>query len=215
MEQSFHDNGAEGHQGSFNNFPKPGFRMRVGILGGAFDPPHFSHVMMAVYARLVEEGAGRDSIGAFDEVWVVPSWKHGFNKQMSSFKDRLAMCNLAFGGLAGVMIRDYERQWKIQRTYDLMMKLKEVYLPKHQFSLILGADNLLVNEVGLFLVARGGVEVDHIVRSVLMPNISSTMLREAVRAGDDMFVRERMPMKVLDYIHREGLYYSAHTNERE
>jgi nicotinate-nucleotide adenylyltransferase len=63
-------------------------RLRYGILGGTFDPPHIGHLALAqeVYARL-----------DLDRVWFVPAGQppHKAGKPISSAADRLAMVELA------------------------------------------------------------------------------------------------------------------------
>ena len=62
--------------------------MKIGILGGSFDPIHNGHLHMAVKAHEEYE---------LDEVWLIPTG-HSPNKdegKMTKAKDRLAMCRLA------------------------------------------------------------------------------------------------------------------------
>ena len=62
--------------------------MRVGILGGTFDPVHMGHLTLAEEARL--------QLG-LDQVWFMPvgqPWLKG-GQQLSAAKDRVHMVRLA------------------------------------------------------------------------------------------------------------------------
>ena len=61
--------------------------MRIGILGGSFDPIHNGHIYMALQAY---KGA------ALDEVWLMPS-NETPNKigKMAPASDRIQMCEIA------------------------------------------------------------------------------------------------------------------------
>ena len=65
--------------------------MRVGLFGGAFNPPHVGHVMAAAYAQ---------SVGDFTWIWAIPCWEHAFSKNsgLIEFEHRLKMTRLAFEG---------------------------------------------------------------------------------------------------------------------
>ena len=58
--------------------------MKVGIIGGAFNPPTFGHIRMAQVAREY-----------VDEVWLQPCFNHMYGKNMVSPQQRLDMCRLA------------------------------------------------------------------------------------------------------------------------
>ena len=86
---------------------------RVGMFGGAFDPPHWAH-------RALAETALRQL--GLDVLHILPTG-HAWHKSrvLSSAEDRVAMCELAFGDLP-----------KVQLEY-----------PQAQLFLVLGADQLL------------------------------------------------------------------------
>ena len=69
---------------------------RIGMFGGAFDPPHNAHVALvqAAVAQL-----------QLDELRVVPTG-HAWHKPrvLTPASDRLAMVRLAFAGLPGVVV---------------------------------------------------------------------------------------------------------------
>ena len=197
----------------------------IGLFGGGFDPPHIGHTMLAHYISTVALLTRRGTLGRLHKVWVVPSWEHAFDKRMAPFEHRLEMCNLAFGGMPRVVVRDFEGEWKTRYTYDLVTQLLEDDRaanlledgPLMEIVLILGADNLLVadqwhrwddlmEKVDLFVVGRGGVDNPSKMGSPDMPKVSSTRLREALLKGDLEYAQQHLPDKVSSYIAVHQLY---------
>ena len=66
--------------------------LRVGMFGGAFDPPHWAH------RALAETALGQLRL---DHLHILPTG-HAWHKprQLSPAEHRVAMCKLAFDGLA-------------------------------------------------------------------------------------------------------------------
>ncbi len=58
-------------------------RKRIAVIGSAFNPPHLGH-------KDVIEQVYRD----FDEILLVPSYRHAFGKKMEPFKHRLYMASM-------------------------------------------------------------------------------------------------------------------------
>lgn len=108
---------------------------RVGMFGGAFDPPHWAHRALAETA-LKQLG--------LDVLHVLPTG-HAWHKTrvLSSAADRVAMCHLAFDDLARVKIdeREIHREGP-SYTADTLHELQHEY-PGAQLFLVLGADQLL------------------------------------------------------------------------
>jgi nicotinate-nucleotide adenylyltransferase len=105
---------------------------RIGILGGAFDPPHNAHVAMA------EAALAQFSL---DELRVIPTgdaWHKP--RDLSSGVHRAEMARLAFGHLSKVKIDEIElcRQGP-SFTIDTLRALKH-QLPEAQVFLFIGAD---------------------------------------------------------------------------
>jgi nicotinate-nucleotide adenylyltransferase len=115
----------------------PGVRQirRVGLFGGAFDPPHDAHVALA--------RAALDEL-ALDRLHVVPTgdaWHK--SRPLSPAADRLAMCRLAFAGLPGVVVDDRElRRAGPTYTVDTLTALRADY-PGAELFLQIGADQAL------------------------------------------------------------------------
>ena len=56
--------------------------VRVAVYGGAFDPPHLSHVFTITYLLTRAD---------VDAVWVLPAADHAFGKRMTPYRERRAM----------------------------------------------------------------------------------------------------------------------------
>ena len=75
---------------------------RIGVFGGAFDPPHCAHVALA--AAAIEQLQ-------LDELRIIPTglaWHK--SRPLTPPEHRLAMALLAFSGLPGVIVDDREQR---------------------------------------------------------------------------------------------------------
>src|SRR5262245_40484670 len=63
-------------------YARLGRKLRVGILGGAFDPVHRGHIEVA---REVVR------LGGLDEVWLMPCYEHLSGKRLAPAEDRVEM----------------------------------------------------------------------------------------------------------------------------
>ncbi len=176
--------------------------MKIALFGGSFDPPHFGHV--AVAKKLVESDQ-------FDEVWILPSFKHPFEKKLTSFEDRIELCSLAFGVLGKkIKICRVEKELNSPHGYtiDLINHLVKKY-PNHSFSLVVGTDLLqekkrwknfgeIEKKVSIFKIPRSGYEPSS------YPNISSSEIRKAIAKGENL--KSFLPESVIDFILQKRLY---------
>ena len=85
------------------------------VLGGAFDPPHAGHVFLARAA--LADFAAR-------EVCVIPNGDPRHREVCAPWADRVAMCELAFAGVAGVKIRRDESPGAARYSVDTLRKMK-------------------------------------------------------------------------------------------
>lgn len=105
--------------------------MKIGILGGSFDPPHLGHLELAQQIIAKTE---------IDEVWFVPCYMHNFDKKMSSHQDRLTMVKMMEE--EGVKASDIEIKRKgVSYTIETMDELKKKY-PSDEFYWIMGSDQI-------------------------------------------------------------------------
>jgi nicotinate-nucleotide adenylyltransferase len=105
---------------------------RLGIFGGAFDPPHMAHV------ALVEAATAQLQL---DQVQVLPTGQAWHKpRDLSPAAHRLAMTRLAYGHLPQVVVDDREmRRTGPSYTVDTLRELAAKY-PQAQLYLLLGDD---------------------------------------------------------------------------
>jgi len=113
-----------------------GRKVKVAILGGAFNMITNGHIQLAKFVL--------NTSGEFDEVWLMPAYHHMYNKPMESPEHRLNMCKLAAQKDGRIKVFDYEIRNKLRgETYYFFKSLKnEIELTEqYNFSMIIGQDN--------------------------------------------------------------------------
>jgi len=107
-------------------------RRRIGVFGGAFDPPHAAHLALV-------RAAINDL--QLDELRIIPTgnaWHKA--RPLSLAQHRLAMARLAFGDLPGVVVDDREtRRDGPSYTVDTLRELK-TQCPDAELFVFLGED---------------------------------------------------------------------------
>jgi nicotinate-nucleotide adenylyltransferase len=113
----------------------PGQVLRVGMFGGAFDPPHWAHRTLAEVAL--------QQLG-LDVLHVLPTGQAWHKSRvLTPAEHRLSMCLLAFGDLPNTQIDPREiRREGPSYTADTLSELACEY-PGAELFLVLGADQLL------------------------------------------------------------------------
>ena len=109
--------------------------MKIGILGGSFDPIHDGHLNMALKSYEQYD---------LDEVWLIPNGNapHKDSDKMVDACHRLAMCQLVADEYSFLKTCDIEiTSEEYSYTYITVTKLQEMY-PEHEFYFIMGADSL-------------------------------------------------------------------------
>jgi nicotinate-nucleotide adenylyltransferase len=107
-------------------------RPRIGIFGGAFDPPHNAHVAMA-QAALAQLDLAELRIFPTGQAWHK-------DRPLSAAEHRLAMSRLAFAGLPGAEV-DPREILRAGPTYTLdTLRELQRERPDAQLVLIMGAD---------------------------------------------------------------------------
>lgn len=183
--------------------------MRVGLLGGSFNPPHVGHLMAALYVH---------STQGLDEVWMMPAYQHPFGKTLAPFEHRVRMCELLCEESSGWMKTSRVEQDVAQRggagyTVETLTYLRERH-PKIEFSLIIGSDILndlpkwkeperIKQMVRMLVLYRAGYPAPDTLGPPLA-EVSSTQIREMLARGEAP--AQLVPSRVLEYAHQQGLY---------
>lgn len=205
-------------------------RVRLGILGGTFNPPHLGHLVCAQEAHLQLQ---------LDQVLLIPTAipPHKLAPDDPGPSHRLELCRLAVGGDGRFAVSDLEiRRDGPSYTVDTLEELHATVQDSDLY-LILGGDiatglpqwrepERVLSLSTLAVVdregtPRGAIEavLDRLpggerVHFFSMPQIaiSSTLVRRRLRAGQP--VRYLVPDNVIDYIERYRLYTAAPSGTR-
>jgi nicotinate-nucleotide adenylyltransferase len=197
--------------------------MRVGVIGGTFDPVHIGHLIIA-------EGT-RDAL-SLERVVFVPAGQppHKRGERISPASHRLAMTRLAIAGNAYLTTStvDMDRSGP-SYTVDTIGILQEKWGPEAQIHFLIGGDSLaelptwhqpdrLVEICRVVAIPRPGYDPDlealeaqipgasERIRILDLPRValSATEIRDRVR--DRRSIRYLVPETVERYIYRHRLY---------
>jgi nicotinate-nucleotide adenylyltransferase len=177
----------------------------VAIFGGSFNPPHVGHVLAIAYVLATAE---------VDRLVVVPAHKHPFGKPLAPFDDRVRMCELATSIFPAASVSRIEEKLD-GLTLHTLEALKDEH-PDWDLRLVMGADILLESDKWFrfeevkklappIILGRAGVASTG-APPPLLPEISSTRVREllAAKAWDEL--APLVPRAVLEAIRAKGLY---------
>lgn len=196
--------------------------MRLGVLGGTFDPPHVAHLVLADRAR--------EQLGLERVVWVPAGdpWRKA-GAAVSAKQHRLAMVRLAIEGNAAFEVSTLEIE-RAGPTYsaETLQALRD-HSPGAELYFVLGADALadlphwheperIIALASLAVAERGddrpdAAALDRLLAGLAkrvvwleMPrlDLSARELRRRAAAGRS--VRYLVPDAVAVYIESNGLY---------
>jgi len=193
--------------------------MRIGLLGGSFDPVHNAHLALAQTALV--------SL-ALDEIQLIPAGQPWQKPTLGATSlHRLKMLELATQGNERITVNPIEIQ-RTGPTYTIdTLKTLE---PGHDYFWILGADQLknfctwqrwseIADHVQLAVAQRPGSTLAapdelsdwleaHQRKLVFLPfeqlDISASAIR--LRLAKQLSARDLLPEVVEQYIHEHGLY---------
>lgn len=193
--------------------------MKIAVFGGAFNPPHLGHQLIANQIL---------SFTKTEEVWLTPCFKHTFNKSLLSSRQRSEMVKMLVNHKIKYCGQEIKNKLNGE-TIELMVLLKNKY-PQHQFSFIIGSDNLvnfkkwgqwekLVTTTEFLIFPRPKFDFnllkynldnpDYQFKLIQHPllvktNLSSTIIRN--RLKQDLSIKNLVSPLVEQYIKRNSLY---------
>lgn len=199
--------------------------MKIGIMGGTFDPIHIGHLLLGEFAY--------EDFG-LDEIWFLPNGNPPHKDTSDAegdLKHRVEMVRLAIGNVPYFRLNLHEADVnRHSYTYRTMQEFNTQY-PDNEFYFILGADSLFSIEQWKFFreifpactilaAMRDDKDADDMKAQIRylsekygariellqapLVEISSTTIRE--RAAQDLSVRYMVPDAVAEYIADHRLY---------
>lgn len=197
--------------------------MRVGVLGGTFDPIHIGHLVAAEEARVCLD---------LEKVAFVPANlpPHKLHLSVTATEHRLRMVQLAISdNPCFVLSRVDVDRFGPSFTVDTIELLRDEYGPNGELYFIMGADSLadlltwhrperLIRLCRIVALTRPGYRADLDELNRLLPGaiarvqllemplleISSTDLQRRVQMG--LSIKYLVPPAVEAYIRQHGLY---------
>jgi nicotinate-nucleotide adenylyltransferase len=201
--------------------------MKIGILGGTFDPIHVGHLIIAETVR--------DEMG-LDTVLFVPAATppHKRGHAISDAADRLEMVRLAVENNPAFDVSDIEiRRGGVSYSIETVKDLEAAMGPGTEFFFIIGADTVpelatwkdideLVQRCTFVVAARPGFRIEELLGTdlgltpetshrvlthfvdAIRVDLASTELRARLAEGTS--IRYLVPEPVQDYIQAKGLY---------
>ena len=197
--------------------------LRVGVLGGSFDPPHIGHLILAEEAR--------DQLG-LDRVLFAPAGQQPLKRGqvVTAVEDRVRMTELAIAGNASFEVSrgDVDRPGP-HYTVDLIAIIAQALPAGAELYFLMGFDSLrdlpkwreperLLAAARLVALTRPDTPIDWPALEAALPGararvrlldmpeleIASRDLRERVRTGRS--IRYMVVDSVRAYIEAQGLY---------
>ena len=188
--------------------------MKIGILGGRFDPVHIGHLIVA---RDVKEILG------LERVIFLVSYNPPHRTAVAEFRDRFNMVRLAVNPLRGFTASQFEKQLNLPKSYtvEVLKQLKNLH-PNDTFYFLIGMDQYsrihtwykpldIFKYAHLVVMERKGCSRR---REKIHPRvifvrqreieISSTEIRQRVAQGKS--IKYLVPEVVENYIFRNRLY---------
>lgn len=199
--------------------------VKIGIMGGSFDPVHNGHVNLA-----------RDALAqaALDRILLVPARMQPFklDRTPASGADRMEMLRLALADDPQIEPSSFELDREgVSYTYLTLRGMQELLGPDVKLYFIIGTDSLLkldtwmeaeelLTKYAYIVGSRPGYEDEALVKQQKLLeeqygteilwihnrtfDVSATEIREKLAAGES--VAGLIPAAVEEYIRTHGLY---------
>jgi nicotinate-nucleotide adenylyltransferase len=187
--------------------------MKLGILGGTFNPVHIGHLILAEEVR---EKVGLDMV-IFVPTYLPP---HKDNSEIAAASERFNMLKMAIKGNRHFSISDSEIKRQGQSyTIDTVKQFKDKF-PKDELYFITGSDLLkyldewkdlseILKLVKFIVATRPGYPLERIPSyistvSIRAVDVSAFEVRQAAREGKSF--RYLVPEQVFNHIANRRLY---------
>ncbi len=185
--------------------------MKIGILGGTFNPPHIGHLILAQTAKDVLQ---------LDKVFFVPTNTSPHKGRcFVSAGARLEMVKMAIKGCPYFKALDWEIKRKgVSYTIDTLYEMRSKY-PEAELFVIIGSDLAdtfhtwkdyrKIQSLSKIVVAkRNGHPLrnsgEFATLDIINIEVTSSLVRKYLKEG--LSVRYLLPREVFDYIGKNNLY---------
>lgn len=192
--------------------------MRIGILGGSFNPPHKMHFNMGL--DLLEKNY-------VDKIIYVPTGsKYKYKNNLVQDEHRFKMLELMIKNDDRFEVSDFELKDYVVYTCDTLKHFQEKY-PNDEIYFVCGADNLsyvdewkngiyLLSNYKFLVIKRYTDDIDEILKRFskykeniivtdVNPNsLSSTEIRNKIKTGEG--VLDYLDDDVYNYLYENKLY---------
>ncbi len=200
--------------------------MKIGLLGGTFDPPHIGHLLISEYVL-------KNTTHSVDEMWFIPTYEQQYfgidpSKNASSYAIRLEMAECISSHIPHTRVSTIEQEHRLSgQTKDLFP-----FLPlEHEYCFIIGTDQLpsfhrwmeykqLLKRMPFLVYPRADYPPEPLYKGMILldgdapiTNFSSTMVREMIARGekaDGIILPE-----VFRIIEQHGLYRKSGRKEHK
>mgnify|MGYP006276248297 CR=1 FL=1 len=186
--------------------------MKVGLLGGSFNPLHLGHIAIAKKAFLELD---------LDKVWFLPAGNppHKTQEGMIDFKTRLKLISESLSSFNHFEVSALDnRKNNFSYSLELIKRLKSTY-PDYHFFFLIGEDNVndlknwykyreLLEEVQFVVFTRPGSdkkkweELDYLdkLKFIRMKpfNVSSTKIKKRWKEGKS--IKSLVPQPIYQYL---------------
>ena len=158
---------------------------RIGVFGGAFDPPHIGHL---VAAQDVIEGLDLDLL------LIIPSARPPHRDAVLGAEERLSLTRTAFGGDPRIEVSDIElRRPGPSWTVDTLEEIQKLWEPD-ELLLVIGVDQYrgfdswrnperILELAHLAVIPREEPRYPCVTAPVTRVDVSSTRVRDRLMAG--------------------------------
>ncbi len=200
--------------------------MKIGILGGTFDPIHYGHLVIAEDAR---------AYLGLEQVLFIPAHHppHKPNRKYSPIEHRIRMTEIAIADNPYMSLNLIELQRPgPSYTVDTLRLLRDEFGSEAELYFIMGMDSLasittwfkpdeILKLCRIVVAERAGYSADLAALERQLPgllaridmidtpelSISSTDLQRRVRAG--LPIKYQLPAAVEQYVYEHGLYLNG------